>query len=110
MWVGLPSVRTIVGNMIAPELLDRLAARAAWTGQMTREPRLGDGQGNLFQAMRRGLGAHGRFDACSRPAVRAASSAWVRGGLAACGIGLGAVAIALMAQAGGRKRTLGRRR
>jgi NAD(P)-dependent dehydrogenase (short-subunit alcohol dehydrogenase family) len=109
MWVGLPTVRAIVGTMVAPGLLDRLAAGAAWGGQMTDEPRSGDGQGNLFQAMPHDTGAHGRFDARSRPTVHAASSAWIRGGLAACGI-LGAVAVALAARAGERERSLGRHR
>ena len=43
LYVGFPSLKTIIGNKLFPALGDRLAARQAWAGQMTEEPRAPDG-------------------------------------------------------------------
>ena len=36
-WVGTPSVKAILGNRVAPGLLDRIMAKQAWSGQFTDE-------------------------------------------------------------------------
>ncbi|WP_046868496.1 SDR family oxidoreductase [Microvirga massiliensis] len=109
LWIGWPSVRAIVGTMIAPGLLDRLAARAAWEGQMTDEPADASEPGNLFEAVPGDPGSHGRFDARSRPAVRSASSTWIRGALGMLGLGVAASTV-LLATWAERERNFARER
>ena len=41
VWVGLPTVKAILANRIAPGLIDRYLARAGYSGQLSDEP-LGD--------------------------------------------------------------------
>jgi len=62
VWVGLPTVKAILANKIAPGLLDRYLARAGYSGQLSREPRESDAPANLFEPVRGNWGAHGRFD------------------------------------------------
>jgi NAD(P)-dependent dehydrogenase (short-subunit alcohol dehydrogenase family) len=110
LWIGWPSVRAIVGTMIAPGLLDRLAARSAWDGQMTDEPALADRPDNLFEPPPGDPGAHGRFDARSTRSVGSASPGWVRGAVAVLALGAAAGAVALARGAREAERTLDRRR
>jgi NAD(P)-dependent dehydrogenase (short-subunit alcohol dehydrogenase family) len=103
VWVGMPTVQTILANRIVPGLLDRYLARKGYSAQLTQEPRPGDAPANLFHTVPGEYGAHGRFDA------RAKSRSWefftsrhrdaVVGGLLALG---GLLAAKLL---GGRSRT-----
>jgi short-subunit dehydrogenase len=68
VWVGMPTVKAILANKIAPGLLDRYLARAGYDGQLTDEPKSGDAPANLFAPVPGGWGAHGRFDARARSA------------------------------------------
>jgi short-subunit dehydrogenase len=63
VWVGVPTVYTILGNKIAPGFAEWYLARSSVKGQQTNEP-LGEEvrEGNLFDAPRRDDGAHGPFD------------------------------------------------
>lgn len=106
LWIGWPSVRAIVGTTVAPGLLDRFAARAAWDGQMTSESAEHQRPDNLFDAPPGDPGARGRFGARTRPSVGALSSAEVRGALAALGVALGAGTFILARRAGTRERML----
>lgn len=65
IWVGFPTVKAIVANMIAPGLLDRLLAKQGYSGQVTDEPQP-DIQPNLFEPTPGPEGAHGRFDSRAR--------------------------------------------
>ena len=56
----------IVGNQVAPGLLDRYLASSGYTGQLTHEPRADNALNNLFQPLAGQYGAHGRFDNQSR--------------------------------------------
>ncbi len=98
IWVGFPTVMAIVGNQVAPGLLDRYLASAGYKGQLTHEPHADDAPNNLFQPVAGDYGAHGRFDKQSR------SRSWefftdrhrnaiVAGMLALATAGLGAVLI-----------------
>jgi NAD(P)-dependent dehydrogenase (short-subunit alcohol dehydrogenase family) len=90
VWVGLPAVEAILGNKVAPGLLDRLLATRAYTGQHTNEPLPPDRQDNLYTPVPGDHGAHGRFGARSR---RASPQLWAnthRGALAASLAALGA--------------------
>ena len=63
IWVGLPTAYTILGNRVAPRLLDWYLGRTGVKGQLTASdaPRLGS---NVFVARDadRDVGAHGAFD------------------------------------------------
>src|SRR4051812_43904909 len=63
LWVGLPTVYTILGNKIAPWFAEWYLARSAVKGQQTDQP-LGEDvrEGNLFDAPHRDDGARGPFD------------------------------------------------
>src|SRR5205814_759335 len=66
VWVGLPTVRTIIAQLIAPRIADRLAARLAYDSQMTDEPLPASRPDNLYAPLPGDRGAHGRFDAQAR--------------------------------------------
>ena len=59
-------MKAIIGNMIAPGLLDRYLARAGYLGQLTQERLPPDSPNNLFQPVRGAYAAHGRFDSRAR--------------------------------------------
>lgn len=61
LWVGRTAVMTIMGQKLAPELLDRELAEAAYPGQQTQEPAR-EGSDNLFDTVEGDYAAHGRFD------------------------------------------------
>jgi NAD(P)-dependent dehydrogenase (short-subunit alcohol dehydrogenase family) len=92
LWVGWPTVKAIVGQRIAPGLLDRLAARRAWDSQETR--RLPPGHplhhpDNVDAPLLRDLGTHGPFD---RIAHATSTELWLR--LHAAGVAVAALALA----------------
>ena len=62
LWVGAPTFETIIGNRIAPGLMDRLMAKKAYEGQLTKEDDPPDRPDNLFTPVVGDFGAHGRFD------------------------------------------------
>lgn len=64
LWVGMPTVKAIIGNRLAPRRLDRKLAQGAWDSQMTDEPDPPDRVHNLWDPVDedRDHGAHGRFD------------------------------------------------
>ena len=66
VWVGFPTVKAILGNMLVPGLLDRYLAKAGYTGQLTRETKPVNAPSNLFEPVSGDYGAHGRFDSRSR--------------------------------------------
>ena len=67
VWVGFPTVKAILGNMLAPGLLDRYLAKAGYSGQLTDEAKPADAPSNLFEPVPGDYGAHGRFDNRARP-------------------------------------------
>jgi len=64
--VGLPTVEAILGQKIAPGLLDHYLARRGWDGQLTRELTDPARPSNLFEPVPGDVGAHGVFDARAR--------------------------------------------
>jgi len=62
LYVGTPSVESIVGNKIAPGLLDRYLGRNGYQGQQTSEPKDPDQPDNLWEPVPGDHGAHGTFD------------------------------------------------
>jgi short chain dehydrogenase len=65
--VGWPTVRAIVGNAVAPGLVDRFLARDGYDAQLTDEPIDPGRPDNLFEPLPGDQGAHGPFDERARP-------------------------------------------
>lgn len=59
--IGLPTVAAIVGDKIAPGLLDHYLASTGYDGQQTSEPENSNRPNNLFAPVAGDHGAHGRF-------------------------------------------------
>jgi short-subunit dehydrogenase len=92
VWVGLPTVKAIVANKLAPGLFDRYLANKGYSGQLTEEPVPADAPANLFTTADGDYGAHGRFDdrarAVSWQAVADRHRRAVALGLLGIGVGL----------------------
>jgi NAD(P)-dependent dehydrogenase (short-subunit alcohol dehydrogenase family) len=61
MWLTWSTWKVIIGQKLVPGYLERLLAKAAWSGQMTNEDAL-DRPDNLFKTVDGDFSAHGRFD------------------------------------------------
>jgi len=82
VFVGGSTVAAIIGNRLAPGLLDRYLAHSGYRGQLTQEANPG-GPDNLFAPIAGDHGAHGRFGALAH---RKSAELWMvrhRGLLAA---------------------------
>ena len=66
VWLGFPTVKTILANRIAPGLIDKYLASAGYKGQLSNEALPADAPANLFHPVPGNYGAHGRFDGQSR--------------------------------------------
>ncbi len=62
LYVGLPTVKAILGNKLAPGLLDRYLARTGFKSQQTDEPRDESQPSNLWESVPGDYSAHGSFD------------------------------------------------
>jgi NAD(P)-dependent dehydrogenase (short-subunit alcohol dehydrogenase family) len=64
VWVGVPTLYTIIGSRLAPWIAERYLARTAVDGQQTNgPPDAKNSAGNIFSPHGGDPGAHGRFDA-----------------------------------------------
>ena len=96
IWVGIPTIKSILANRIAPGLLDRYLASNGYQGQLTDEPKPETAPNNLFEPVKGDYGAHGRFDRTAKPGSwemftdRHRTAFWSAAGIAAL-IGIGAV-------------------
>ncbi|HEX5385679.1 MAG TPA: SDR family oxidoreductase [Gemmatimonadales bacterium] len=95
MYVGFPSAKAIVGNRIAPRLLDHYLAHTGYKSQQTDQPEDPNRPDNLFETVNGDQGAHGVFDARSRDRSWQLWATEHRGALALGAIGAlgGALAI-----------------
>jgi short-subunit dehydrogenase len=94
LWVGYSTVQAIVGNKIAPRLLDVYLARKAVDGQQVRDmPVDGERPGNLFDPVEELAATHGIFDAGAKARSPQLWAATHR--RAAAGLLLGGAAAAL---------------
>jgi NAD(P)-dependent dehydrogenase (short-subunit alcohol dehydrogenase family) len=66
VYVAAPTWKTILGERIAPPLVDRYVAKQAWDGQLADQPVNGDRPDNLFDPVEGDRGAHGRFEKGTR--------------------------------------------
>jgi NAD(P)-dependent dehydrogenase (short-subunit alcohol dehydrogenase family) len=62
IYAGWPTVEAIVGNKLAPSLLDRYLGRTGFASQQTSEPEDSNRPNNLWQPVNGDHGAHGTFD------------------------------------------------
>jgi NAD(P)-dependent dehydrogenase (short-subunit alcohol dehydrogenase family) len=93
VWVGLPTVLTILANKLAPALLDHYLARTGYSGQLTDEPVPSDAPANLFKTADGDYGAHGRFDSRARGVSYQAVASRHRGALTLGLLGLGCLGL-----------------
>ena len=92
LYVGYPTVQTIVGNKLIPGYLDKYLAKTGFKGQQTNEPTDPERKNNLYEPIAGDHGAHGNFEAQSwdvSPEVWAAThKAITLGSIAVLGIGI----------------------
>jgi short-subunit dehydrogenase len=62
IYVGWPTVKAVVANKIAPQLLDRYLGRTGYASQQTSEPENPNRPHNLWEPVAGDHGAHGVFD------------------------------------------------
>jgi hypothetical protein len=96
VYVGGSTVEAIVGNKVAPSLLDHYLGRTGYESQQTAEPEDPARANNLWQAVdaQRDFGTHGSFDTNAR---RYSAQLWadLRRSKIAAGLGLAALAFGL---------------
>lgn len=77
LWLGMTTVKAIMGTLLFPGLLDRLMARNAWSGQMTGDAEQTSQAGNLFDPVNGVHEVRGRFTRNSRQRAWALSASRV---------------------------------
>jgi short-subunit dehydrogenase len=70
IWVGFPTVYTILGDRLAGPLLDSFLGRTGYASQQLDEPRPADDPDNLYDPIPGDHGAHGAFDNQAKPHSR----------------------------------------
>jgi len=100
VYVGIPTVYTIVGNKVAPWLAERYLAKTAVKSQQIQDspPSPLNGTGNLFEPEPGDPGAHGRFDDTAHGRSVQLVATKHRGALAAGGAAAAAAAITAAAR------------
>ncbi len=88
LWLGGPTVQTIIGQAVAPGFLDRYLADNAYDQQITNDPVLPGDPDELRGPDDHDHGAHGRFDERAKDRIFAFDPAHLRGGAVAAGLGL----------------------
>jgi NAD(P)-dependent dehydrogenase (short-subunit alcohol dehydrogenase family) len=87
-WVGLSTFLTIVGNMVAPDFLDRFLARTAIKGQETRTPVTSARKDNLFDPVTPLHATHGSFGREAKPRAFFANGQGLRAAVIMAGAAL----------------------
>jgi hypothetical protein len=92
IYVGMPSVLTILANKVAPGMLDRLLARRAYDQQFTAQRIAPDRPFNMFHPVASPYRAHGSFE---QRAHRASPQLWtsLHRGLAGAMLATGGLAL-----------------
>jgi short-subunit dehydrogenase len=87
IYAGWPTVEAIVGNKLAPGLLDRYLGKTGFDSQQTSEPEDPNRPNNLWEPVKGNHGAHGTFDRraheTSLELQASLGRAWIGAGLAA---------------------------
>jgi hypothetical protein len=91
LYVAWPTVEAIVGNKLAPGILDHYLGRTGYDSQQTSEPENSHRPDNLWKPVDGDHGAHGRFDKCAHEKsweLRAAlDKFWLAGSAIVAGFG-----------------------
>ncbi len=96
VYVGLPTVLTIVGNKLAPWLVEWRLARTGYQSQQIPDAPLDpDRAVNLWEPVGKDEGAHGRFDGEAKPRSLQLRATKHRRALAAAGLAASALAAGL---------------
>jgi NAD(P)-dependent dehydrogenase (short-subunit alcohol dehydrogenase family) len=105
LYVGWPTVKAIVGDKLAPAVLDRYLARHGYDAQQTDEPAAPNRPHNLWEPLAGDHGAHGRFGDRAHGHSLQLWSSQHRGWLAGAGVvGAGLLASSIVARNGRRPR------
>lgn len=91
--VGFSSFKAVVGNMVAPGLLDRYLANAGYSGQQYDGAPGPDRQPNLWEPVAGDHGAHGDFDSRASSHSKALWAVIHQTGIAAAALGVAGVAV-----------------
>jgi NAD(P)-dependent dehydrogenase (short-subunit alcohol dehydrogenase family) len=100
LYVGMPTVEAIVGNKVAPGLLDRYLARTGYESQQTGEPADPNRPNNLWEPVPGDHGAHGVFGYRSSDHSLQLWANTHRGLLALAGLGVAGVVYAAFSRNG----------
>jgi short-subunit dehydrogenase len=103
LWVGTASIKSIVGQLVWPPLLDRIVAKTGYDQQLSDAPETPGRPDNLYEPVHANVAARGRFSRRAKPS--ALTLADTRARLAA-----GAGLVAAFLGAAGAGFALGRRR
>jgi NAD(P)-dependent dehydrogenase (short-subunit alcohol dehydrogenase family) len=95
LYVGWPTVKTILGNRVLVGAADYYLARTGFESQQTDEPVDPDREDNLFESVSGDFGAHGEFDGQAKPRSFQLWATLHRDWLAVAA-GAGAVALGLL--------------
>ncbi|HET8977003.1 MAG TPA: SDR family oxidoreductase [Solirubrobacteraceae bacterium] len=90
VYVGIPTVMNILGERLAPWLLDRYLAKSGYKSQMTQHDLDPQGHDNLFEPVDEDRGAHGPFDDQAH-SVSPQLELSLRRGMVLAGVGAAAV-------------------
>jgi len=101
VYVGLSTLQAVIGNMVAPGLLDFYLAKTGYNGQQTAQPVSPDRPDNLYEPLPGDHGPHGIFDDKAR---QSSPELWVATherelALGALGVGVAGAATALLRRA-----------
>jgi hypothetical protein len=97
LYVGAPTVEAIIGDKIAPGLLDHYMARTVYQGHQTDEPEDPHRPDNLWKPVAGDHGAHGPFDNRAKSRSLQLWATTHRRSLAAAALGIVAGAVAVKA-------------
>ncbi|MGO4572628.1 SDR family oxidoreductase [Microvirga sp. 2TAF3] len=91
LWIGTPTIAAILGNFIAPGMLDMYLARTAYEQQLSAKPVLASDPDILFEPAHEDHGARGRFGFRARTSLIDVDPAYLRAGLACAAFGFAAM-------------------
>ncbi|MEZ0167603.1 SDR family oxidoreductase [Microvirga sp. TS319] len=103
LWVGTPAIMAILGNMVAPGLLDKYLAKTAYDQQLSSKPVRPDDPDILFEPARKDHGVRGRFSSRAKTRLIDADPAHLHAGLALAAVGLTAALFLFGARSVGRR-------
>jgi len=98
LYVGVSTVKTIIGNKLVPGFGDWYLARTGYEAQQTNVPADPNRPNNLWEPVPGDHGAHGTFDARARERSLQLWADTHRGWLAMAGLGLTSVLYAALAR------------